>query len=225
MSGNEQELVRLEGWIGGLQTGLSPAAISRSAREIASLLRARQAQRIAAQRNPDGSAFAARKPIVAPEPRNSTLKFLYPAGGAGQPRAVLLKRWSKQGPLCTGYDVEAGGLRSFEKSKITKWLRATPEEQNKRAGSAPKRPTIKSRIMFRKMRRYALLKAGSTKDQAWAGYDGVAAQIGRVHQEGGFDRAAPKAPLVRYEKRQLLGLTSEDENDILDLLIAMVSAP
>lgn len=223
MSGNAAELERLESWIGGLMTGLSPSAQSRAARNIASLVRAKQAKRIAAQRNPDGTAFAPRKRITIQEPRNSTLKFLYPAGGVGEPRAVLLKRWTKQGPLYTGYDNEAGGLRSFEKAKITKWLRATAEEQNKPAATFRKRPTIKSRIMFRKMRRFVLLKAGSTKDQAWAGFDGVAAQIGRVHQDGGFDRAAPKAPLVRYEKRQLLGLTPADEEEILELLVGMVN--
>ena len=223
MSDNAAELERLEGWIGSIMAGLSPSAKSRAARHIASLVRAKQAQRIAAQRNPDGSAFAARKPISVPEPRNATLKFLYPAGGVGEARAVLLKRWTKQGPLYTGYDVEAGGTRSFERVKITKWLRTTPDEQNKPAATIRKRPTIKSRIMFRKMRRYALLKAGSTPNEAWAGFDGAAADIGHVHQEGGFDRASPKAPLVRYERRQLLGLTPADENDILELLIGMIN--
>jgi hypothetical protein len=222
MSQNAAELERLESWIGGLIAGLGPSEQAKATRNIASLVRGQQAQRIAGQRNPDGSAFAPRKPATTQEPRNRALKFLYPEGGSGPPRAVLLKSWIKQGPVYTGYDIEAGGIRSFEQKKITKWLKATPEERNKSATRLRQRPTIKSRIMFRKLRRYALLKAGSTRDQAWAGFDGVASDIARVHQEGRFDRAAPKAPLVRYEQRQLLGLTAIEEQKILDLLVGMI---
>jgi phage gpG-like protein len=222
MSDNQAELERLESWIGGMIASLSPSEQAKATRAIANLVRGEQAKRIAAQRNPEGSAFAPRKPVSTQEPRNRALKFLYPEGGSGPPRAVLLKSWVRQGPLFTGFDIEAGGIRSFEKNKITKWLKASPEEQNKSAARLRQRPTIKSRIMFRKLRRYALLKAGSSRDQAWAGFDGVAAQIARVHQEGGLDRAAPKAPLVRYEQRKLLGLTEQEEQKILDLLVGMI---
>lgn len=223
MNDNAADLVRLEAWLGGLMAGFSPSQRAKATRAIASLVRARQAQRIAAQKNPDGSRFAPRKPSRPLERRNRALKFLYPAGGSGAPRVVLLKSWARVGPLYNGYDIEAGGQRSFEKDKIVKWLKATPDEQNKREGRLRQRPTIKSRMMFRKLRRYTFLKAGSDPDQAWAGFDGVAAQIARVHQEGAFDRPTSKSPLIRYDRRELIGLTDAEEQEVFNLLFRMVN--
>jgi Phage virion morphogenesis family len=224
MIGNDAELERMESWIGGIMASLSPSARARAARNISGVLKGSNAKRIAAQRNPDGSAFDPRKKSSKPKPSNKTLKFLYPAGGTGEPRLVLLKSWVKQGPIFTGYDQEAEGIRSFENAKIVKHIPVTPEEQNKGARSLRQRPTIKSRLMFRKLRTYSLLKSGSNANEAWAGFSGRAARIGRVHQDGGFDRAGPKGKSVRYAKRQLLGLTAADEQQILDLLVGMVDA-
>jgi phage virion morphogenesis protein len=218
----EAELERLDGWIGGLLAGLSPASRNTATRKIASLLRGKQAQRIAAQRNPDGSAFDPRKAPSAKKPSNRALKFLYPSGGAGEPRLVLLKSWVKQGPIFTGFDIEAEAIRSFEKSKIVRWLKATPEEQNKGSRPLRTRATIKQRVMFRKLRRYALLKSGSSANEAWVGFTGRAAEIAEVHQKGGFDRASRKGPRVRYAQRQLLGLTVGEESEILEMLVRML---
>ncbi|MDN0081610.1 phage virion morphogenesis protein [Crenobacter sp. SG2305] len=54
------DLSRLHQWADGLLQNLSPAARRQLAREIAQRLRASQQQRIAAQQNPDGSAYAPR---------------------------------------------------------------------------------------------------------------------------------------------------------------------
>lgn len=50
----------LEAWLAPLLASLEPAAVRRLARQLAIGLRQRQAARIAAQRNPDGSAYAPR---------------------------------------------------------------------------------------------------------------------------------------------------------------------
>jgi hypothetical protein len=224
MDNSRAELERMEEWIGGIMAGLSTSSRTRAARNIASGLRGMQAKRIAAQRNPDGSAFEARKKSAKAKPSNAPLKFLYPAGGNGAPRVVLLKSWIKQGPVYTGFDIEAGGIRSFDKSKITKWLRATEKEGNKTARPLRTRSSIKSRIMFRKLRTYGLLKSGSNANEAWAGFSGRAAQIAGVHQEGGFDQPGPKAPRIRYAQRKLLGLAASDERQILNMLVEMIDS-
>ena len=59
MSDNLQQLHR---WADGLLAKLSPASRTQLAREIAHRLRQSQSQRITAQKNPDGSPFAPRKP-------------------------------------------------------------------------------------------------------------------------------------------------------------------
>lgn len=58
----DQDLAQLEAFAQGLIENLSSAARKSLARKIAIDLRASQAQRIADQRNPDGSKFEARKP-------------------------------------------------------------------------------------------------------------------------------------------------------------------
>ena len=56
------ELPPVESFAAGLVAALEPAARRELAREIARQLRQSQQKRIAAQLNPDGSAFEARKP-------------------------------------------------------------------------------------------------------------------------------------------------------------------
>lgn len=51
----------LGGWLTPLITRLEPTARSKLARDLAQLLRRSQQQRIIAQRNPDGTAYAPRK--------------------------------------------------------------------------------------------------------------------------------------------------------------------
>lgn len=55
-------LDQLEDWAGALLSKLAPPARRQLARAVAIDLRRAQAQRIAAQKNPDGSAYAPRKP-------------------------------------------------------------------------------------------------------------------------------------------------------------------
>jgi phage virion morphogenesis protein len=56
------DLAAIQDWAAGLLAKLEPAARRQLAREIASKLRQSQQSRIGAQVNPDGSAFAPRKP-------------------------------------------------------------------------------------------------------------------------------------------------------------------
>lgn len=70
--------------------------------------------------------------------------------------------------------------------------------------------------MFRKLGRSGLLKAGSTPDEAWVGFTGKSARIGRVHQEGGIDRVSTRGPSVRYARRKLLGFTLEEERRVVE---------
>ena len=56
------DLNALEDWAGPILRQLEPAGRVKLARSLAQQLRRSQQQRVAAQRNPDGSAFAPRKP-------------------------------------------------------------------------------------------------------------------------------------------------------------------
>jgi hypothetical protein len=219
------DLTQIDETISALMGSLAAPARAKAAGQIARIIRGSQAKRIASGSNPDGSAFAPRKAIAAkPRTINKTLKFLYPAGGGGQARTVLLKSWTKNGPIYTGYDGEAGAVRSFNANKIIRHLPTSPGEENK-GGAGPKRKTrssVKSRLMFRKLRTYREIKSGSSAAEAWVGFTGASARIAAIHQEGGLDRASRKGPLVRYARRQLLGLTDNETSQIMDVLFKMV---
>lgn len=223
MSDLDADLTHMEGWIGGILSGLSPASRTRAARQIASLLRTGQARRIAAQRNPDGSAFATRKKPKAAKTAKSTKKFLYPTGGSGTARVVLMKSWTARGGMFTGFDVMRGEIRSFEKAKIIKWLPVSNLEQNKGARAPRAKSPIKARIMFTKLRTSRYLRSGSSAQEAWVGFASEAAGIAGVHQRGEMDRPSARQAPVKYERRALLGLTNGEEQQLLDMLVHMVA--
>ncbi|MET3723818.1 hypothetical protein [Sphingomonas trueperi] len=97
------------------------------------------------------------------------MKFLYPKGAA-EPRLVLMKSWTHEGNLLTGFDVEAGGARSFFWNKVDRWLPLEPEEQNKGAGKYRRKSSIRRAAMFRKLRNGRNLRAGATDREAWIGF-------------------------------------------------------
>jgi len=213
------DLSELEAFVGGMLKSLEPAARRGLLRKVARQMRLSNQRRIAAQRNPDGSAFAKRKPPTEPKPGNYALKFIYPAGGNGPGRLVFLKSWVRQGPLITGYDREAGGIRSFEREKIVKYLDSRRDEENKGAGKIRNRSTIRQRAMFRKIRRSGMLNAGASDMEAWIGFGGMVAHVASIHQFGLRDRPARHAREVRYDKRELLGMTATDREELLEAVI------
>lgn len=212
------DLAELEGFMGAILKSLEPRERRSLLRKAARSLRTSQQQRIARQQNPDGSRFAPRRRPAEPVAGNHAVKFLYPAGGSGPPRVVQMASWTKQGPLMTGFDIEAGALRSFEYAKVIRWLPVDPGEDNKGAGKL-RRPTIRQRAMFRRIRRSGSLNAGASDQEAWVGFAGRVAAVARVHQFGLFDRPSRTAAAVRYAERQLLGLTAADRQRLIDAVI------
>jgi len=212
------DLGELERFAGAILGSLKPAERRSLFRKVARSLRTSQQQRIARQENPDGSRFEARRRPKDPVPGAYAVKFLYPAGGGGAARLVTMHSWARQGPLMTGFDVEAGGLRSFEWSKVIRWLPVEQGEQNKGAGKI-KRPTIRQRAMFRKIRRSGVMNANGSDQEAWVGFAGRVAAVARIHQLGLFDKPSHGSPNVRYAVRHLLGFTAQDRSRILDTTI------
>ncbi|WP_443749712.1 phage virion morphogenesis protein [Asticcacaulis solisilvae] len=220
MSSDFKALEQLESEAGRLLGALDDAGRRDILRKIARELKAGQAARIAKQQSPNGAAFAPRKKRGEPRGGNGARRFLYPSGGNGPARIVFMKSWSYDGPLMTGFDVEAGGIRSFETKKIIKFLGVSPAEDNKASGgNIRNRLTIKQKAMFRKLRTGRYLKSGVDDYGLWVGFLGKVAGIARIHQEGGRDRTSRRGPTVQYAQRELLGFTNQDREDILDLVL------
>lgn len=218
------DLAELEKFVGGMLKSLEPRARRSLFRKVATTMRRQNQLRIATQRNPDGSRFAARKAPPEPKPANYAVKFLYPSGGSGPPRLVFMRSWTKQGPLLTGYDAEAGALRSFEWDKVIRFLPVPPEDENKGAGTIRNRRTIRQQAMFRRIRRSGILNAGENEHEAWTGFAGRVAQVAGVHQFGLFDRPSRTARAIRYERRELLGLTAQDREALLDAVLGHLTS-
>jgi phage virion morphogenesis protein len=81
-----------------------------------------------------------------------------------------------------------------------------------------KKGRIKGR-MFEKLKMARYLKAKGTPQQAVTGFAGRVSRVARVHQHGLKDRAERDAPKIRYAKRQLLGISPEDLQEVRELII------
>ncbi len=146
-------LDQLAAWAAPLLAQLTPAARRAAMREVAQVLRQRQAERIKAQQNPDGTPYEARRP-------RHQLK------------------------------AKAGAIR---------------------------------REMFARMRRPANLRMSSSSEEAAVFINTRAAATARVHQYGLRDKVnwrMAKSPTVRYARRELLGLSHSDVDDLTGLLLA-----
>jgi phage virion morphogenesis protein len=94
----------------------------------------------------------------------------------------------------------------------------SPFEARKPRDLRGKKGRIKRR-MFEKLKMARYLKAKGSPQQAVIGFAGRVARIARVHQYGLKDRAERRAPEVRYAKRELLGLSDEDLNQVRNKIL------
>lgn len=88
-----------------------------------------------------------------------------------------------------------------------------------------KQGRIKRKLaMFKKLRTASYLKVRGDSNAVTVGFTGRIARIARVHQFGLKDRAERGAPDVRYDQRELLGLTDSDIDIIRDSLLGHLTA-
>jgi len=221
MSDDLAEIERLAGsLLRGLSSGQRRALMRRMARELA----ISQRERIAAQRQPDGSAFEARKRKEPPVSGRGAACFLYPAGGGGPPRRVIMKSFTwGNGQMMTGFDIEAGAIRSFEFGKVVQWLPVPEEYRNAGGGKLRRRGGLRRKAMFRRLASSRFMKTGTDDQGFWVGFSGKASQIAGVHQYGLRDKPSLRAKAVPYPQRELLGATPADRERLLDLLYASLS--
>lgn len=73
--------------------------------------------------------------------------------------------------------------------------------------------------MFKKLSKVAYMKAKGDESAISVGFTGRVARIARVHQYGLRDRAEQGAPNVRYDQREVLGLTEADLDLIKNVLL------
>lgn len=218
------DLAEIERIAGALLRNLSSGQRRNVMRRMARELVISQRQRITAQRQPDGSPFAARKPKSQPISGRGTACFLYPSGGGGEPRRVIMKSFTwATGRMMTGFDIEAGAIRSFDFDKIVTWLPVPDEHRNAGGGRLRRRGGLRRRAMFRRLASSKFLKTGTDDQGFWIGFTGKVSQIASVHQGGLRDKPSLRAKAVAYPKRELLGATEHDRERLLDVLYEQVA--
>jgi len=99
--------------------------------------------------------------------------FLCPSGGSGEARRVIMKSftWSI-GRIMTGFDIEAGAIRSFEFGKVLKWLPVSEEHRNAGSGRLRHRGTLRRRAMFRRLASALFLRTGTDDYSPWVSSSG-----------------------------------------------------
>lgn len=216
MTDDLAEVERIAGaLLRSLSSGQGRAIMRRMARELA----ISQRERIAAQRQPDGSAFEPRKTKQPPMSGRAATCFLYPAHGGGEPRRVIMKSFTwGTGRMMTGFDIEAGGIRTFEFDKIAKWLPVPEEYRNRGGGKLRRRGGLRRKAMFRRIASARFLRTGTDDQGFWVGFSGKVSQIASVHQKGLRDKPSLRAKAVTYPRRELLGATPADRERMLDAL-------
>ena len=145
--------------------------------------------------------------------------FLYPSGGGGTPRRVIMKSFTwGSGQMMTGFDIEAGAIRSFEFSKVIKWLPVPQEHRNRSGGTLRRRGGLRRKAMFRRLASGKYLRSQADDRGFWVGFSGKASAIASIHHYGLRDKPSPRAQAMGYAKRELLGASAADREHMLDLL-------
>jgi phage gpG-like protein len=219
-----EDLAEIERIAGALLRSLSSGQRRTLMRRMARTLGQSQRERIAAQRQPDGAKFEARKEKTPPVSGRGATCFLYPASGGGEPRKVIMKSfaWGND-RMMTGFDIEAGAIRSFAFDKVVKWLPVPVEYRNAGGSSLRRRGGLRRRAMFRRLASARFLRTGADDQGFWVGFSGKVSQIAGVHQYGLRDKPSLRAEAVPYPKRALLGATARDREQLLDLLYTHIS--
>lgn len=206
----DDPLKQLEEWAAPLLQKLGPAEQRKITRKIATELRRSQAARIGKQRNPDGSKYAAGKKQRPPV--NKPRRFLYEGDYSSKKRVAEVKSYRDEGNRIIGYDIEAGGIRTFIKSNMERSFAPTS-----RSGPSIRAQRQRTKAMFNRMR--TKIKVLSDPGSATVGIIGRSARIARVHQYGLRDAVRPGGPTVQYPERVLLGFSEDDRKKVLDLLL------
>lgn len=198
----------LDGIIADIVGAMKPAERARLARVVGRQIRRNQQRRIAAQKAPDGSAYTPRARRIRRTQQG--IKFLW------NDQVRTLKNWhhgiGRHGATITGFDVERNDIRTFFRCDIERYLeiktRTVQSDTHKNKANA----------MFQKLRAARFLKMQATPQGVTVGYQGRAARIARVHQFGLRDQVGAGV-MAQYPARELLGLTSQDERQLTDLIM------
>lgn len=217
---NENDIDQLVEWAQPMLRSMEAKQRKVLMRSIATKVRKSNMERMKRQENPDGSAWEKRKKAAKQRKVKKSVDFLYSKGG-GDVERRRLQSWKSTKEMITGYDPDAGAIRTFRKDRVVRWIDINTTSTNSRLRS--KKGGIRKKAMFTKLRTSKFLKLRIDPESGGIRFAGMAADIARVHQYG------LRAPVVKggveydYPERELLGFTKRDLEMITDEIMAHVS--
>ena len=217
---NDSDIDQLANWAEPILRSLAPAERKKLMRQVATKVRRSNVERMKRQENPDGSKWKPRRTASGKGGRkvHKSVDFLYDKGMGVERRR--LQSWKSTPAMMTGYDPDAGGLRSFRKDRVVRYININTTSTNKRLRERGK---IRKKAMFNKLRTTKYLKIGASPDAATLTIPGRVGGIARVHQFGLRSKVSEKGPMHDYPQRELLGISRRDLEMISDEILNHVS--
>lgn len=204
----QEGLNGLPEYIDALIEKLTPARRKQLAKEIAKEVRASQAKRIRTQLSPDGDKYEGRKN----QPAKREIKFAYITGDGIR----HLRSWRETKHYIIGYDIYAGGIRTFKKKRITRWIHV---DRSKTSSIMERNKSSIRKKMFSGLIKSRWMKGIGTAEMAEVSFKGVAERVAMIHHYGLRDRVNKNGAEYDYPERKLLGITSQEASTIEELII------
>lgn len=236
------DLSALANWATPLLARLSPAAQKQLARKIATGLRQAQAKRMAAQKDPDGQTWEARKNsrrravqagrIKAQAHSAARMKRIF--GGPGQGGRQLTSRQKFHIRQLVNKVVESGewdypqtwaklyyrfNVDSYHELQSDKYEQVCRYLRDRIDADVVKKNTPRQGRLFGKLRLASHLGAKVSGGNAEVGFSRSDSRIARIHQYGLTGNVNAHGPRHQYAVRRLIGISDADRQMIEDLLV------
>ena len=206
---NTDSLQALEEWAGAFMAKLEPRQRMRLAVAIARDVRKLQARNIRGQRSADGDRWEKRKSSKSVLP---PLRYVYKAKD-GNVRELEMSSYRDDGDRITGYDRDAGGIRTMLKKGMLRQLAA------QHSGGSERSRAKRLQQMLLGMAKPKNLLATGTAHSAVLEFSQAANRIARIHHFGERDRVRPNGPEYDYPERALLGIGDTERQRITQLVL------
>lgn len=188
-----------------IRANLSQRELARFADQMAKEMRESNAKRIKANVTPEGEQMDPRKP----QRGNREIKFIYTTSDN---EVRHLKSWRGTRSYIIGFDIMRGGIRTFKRSRIKRFIKVDTSK-----GDAINKSKLK-RKMFSRLIKSKWLKAKGYSDRAEVYFASTAEKVAHIHHYGLKDKGS-KGQDIQYPERPLLGMDAKDVDKIEDLLL------
>ncbi|WHF36800.1 phage virion morphogenesis protein [Aeromonas salmonicida] len=189
-----------------IRANLSQRELARFADQMAKEMRESNAKRIKANVTPEGDQMDPRKP----QRGNREIKFIYTTSDN---EVRHLKSWRGTRSYIIGFDIMRGGIRTFKRSRIKRFIKVDTSK-----GDAINKSKLK-RKMFSHLIKSKWLKAKGYSDRAEVSFASTAEKVAHIHHYGLKDKGS-KGQDIQYPERPLLGMDANDVDKVEDLLLA-----